>query len=235
MERGNKMAKKKRLYTTTMRKDKKGNPLPRSLKNKAPAIQSLTSGKIRTDSQGRNVGKNVGETVARSTNRKKSKAMTDKVGEKQYTKKGMSKTEKRVKKNIRNIKRTDMLKNIGRLAGRAGLLGLPLALVPDEDKVGKHGGKTARERITHKKHKESQIAAEKRGPQPDHEGIGRLNQATTKKAISDSVSKLPKAQERMMSSFPSRKKSGGRIKGYKKGGPITYRMTGGQVVDNSYD
>ena len=30
-------------------------------------------------------------------------------------------------------------------------------------------------------------------------------------------------------------KAGGRIKGYKKGGPITYRMTGGQVVDNSYD
>ena len=31
------------------------------------------------------------------------------------------------------------------------------------------------------------------------------------------------------------KKYGGKIKGYKKGGPITYRMTGGQVVDNSYD
>jgi hypothetical protein len=31
------------------------------------------------------------------------------------------------------------------------------------------------------------------------------------------------------------KRGGGRIKGYKKGGPITYRMTGGQVVDNSYD
>ena len=231
MERGNKMAKKKRLYTTTMRKDKKGNPLPRSLKNKAPAIQSLTSGKIRTDSQGRNVGKNVGETVARRTNRKNSKAMTSgKKPETQVTKKGMSKTEKRVKKNIR----TRTLRNIGRLAGRAGLLGLPLALVSDEDKVGKHGGKTARERITHKKHKESQIAAEKRGPQPDHEGIGRLNQATTRKAISDSVSKLPKAQERMRSSFPSMK-TGGRIKGYKKGGPITYRMTGGQVVDNSYD
>ena len=122
------MAKKKRLYTTTMRKDKKGNPLPRSLKNKAPAIQSLTSGKIRTDSQGRNVGKNVGETVARRTNRKNSKAMTSgKKPETQVTKKGMSKTEKRVKKNIR----TRMLKNIGRLAGRAGLLGLPLALVPD--------------------------------------------------------------------------------------------------------
>ena len=30
-------------------------------------------------------------------------------------------------------------------------------------------------------------------------------------------------------------KGGGKIKGYKKGGPITYRMTGGQVVDNSYD
>jgi hypothetical protein len=30
-------------------------------------------------------------------------------------------------------------------------------------------------------------------------------------------------------------KSGGKVKGYKKGGPITYRMTGGQVVDNSYD
>jgi len=226
MERGNKMTKKKRLYTTTMKKNG-GKQLPRSLKNKATANQSLKSGKIRTDSQGRTVG----ETVARSTNRKKSKAMTDKVGEKQYTKKGMDKTQKRVNKNIR----TRTLKNIGRLAGRAGLLGLPLALVPDEDKVGKHGGKTARERITHKKHKESQIAAGKRGPQPDHEGIGRLNQATTKKAISDSVSKLPKAQERMMSSFPSRKKSGGRIKGYKKGGPITYRMTGGQVVDNSYD
>jgi|TARA_R110001606_G_scaffold1902_1_gene7264 hypothetical protein len=28
---------------------------------------------------------------------------------------------------------------------------------------------------------------------------------------------------------------GGKVKGYKKGGPITYRMTGGQVVDNSYD
>jgi len=32
-----------------------------------------------------------------------------------------------------------------------------------------------------------------------------------------------------------KKMGGGRIKGYKKGGPITYRMTGGQVVDNSYD
>ena len=31
------------------------------------------------------------------------------------------------------------------------------------------------------------------------------------------------------------KRGGGKIKGYKKGGPITYRMTGGQVVDNSYD
>jgi len=226
MERENKMAEKKRLYTTTMRKN--GNKqLPRSLKNKSTANQSLTSGKIRTDSQGRNVGK----TVARRTNRKNSKAMTSgKKPETQVTKKGMDKTQKRVNKNIR----TRMLKNIGRLAGRAGLLGLPLALVPDEDKVGKHGGKTARERITHKKHKESQIAAEKRGPQPDHEGIGRLNQATTRKAISDSVSKLPKAQERMRSSFPSMK-TGGRIKGYKKGGPITYRMTGGQVVDNSYD
>ena len=30
-------------------------------------------------------------------------------------------------------------------------------------------------------------------------------------------------------------KGGGKIKGYKKGGPITYRMTGGQVVGNSYD
>ena len=30
-------------------------------------------------------------------------------------------------------------------------------------------------------------------------------------------------------------KGGGKIKGYKKGGPITYRMTGGQEVDNSYD
>ena len=28
---------------------------------------------------------------------------------------------------------------------------------------------------------------------------------------------------------------GGKVKGYKKGGPITYRMSGGQVVDNSYD
>jgi hypothetical protein len=32
-----------------------------------------------------------------------------------------------------------------------------------------------------------------------------------------------------------KKAGGGRIKGYKKGGPISYRMTGGQVVDNSYD
>ena len=31
------------------------------------------------------------------------------------------------------------------------------------------------------------------------------------------------------------KMGGGKVKGYKKGGPITYRMTGGQVVDNSYD
>ena len=30
-------------------------------------------------------------------------------------------------------------------------------------------------------------------------------------------------------------KGGGKVKGYKKGGPITYRMAGGQVVDNSYD
>jgi hypothetical protein len=32
-----------------------------------------------------------------------------------------------------------------------------------------------------------------------------------------------------------KKKAGGKVKGYKKGGPITYRMAGGQVVDNSYD
>ena len=32
-----------------------------------------------------------------------------------------------------------------------------------------------------------------------------------------------------------RKKAGGKVKGYKKGGPITYRMSGGQVVGNSYD
>tara|TARA_R100000781_G_scaffold114247_1_gene84583 strand:- start:865 stop:1377 length:513 start_codon:yes stop_codon:yes gene_type:complete len=31
------------------------------------------------------------------------------------------------------------------------------------------------------------------------------------------------------------KMGGGKVKGYKKGGPITYRMTGGQVVNNSYD
>ena len=30
-------------------------------------------------------------------------------------------------------------------------------------------------------------------------------------------------------------KGGGKVKGYKKGGPITYRMSGGQVVGNSYD
>jgi hypothetical protein len=30
-------------------------------------------------------------------------------------------------------------------------------------------------------------------------------------------------------------KAGGKVKGYKKGGPITYRMSGGQVVGNSYD
>jgi hypothetical protein len=34
---------------------------------------------------------------------------------------------------------------------------------------------------------------------------------------------------------PEKKMGGGKVKGYKKGGPITYRMTGGQVVDNSYD
>ena len=30
-------------------------------------------------------------------------------------------------------------------------------------------------------------------------------------------------------------KAGGKVKGYKKGGPITYRMSGGQVTGNSYD
>ena len=34
---------------------------------------------------------------------------------------------------------------------------------------------------------------------------------------------------------PVKKRGGGKVKGYKKGGPITYRMSGGQVVDNSYD
>tara|TARA_E500000305_G_scaffold72898_1_gene58725 strand:+ start:1399 stop:1710 length:312 start_codon:yes stop_codon:yes gene_type:complete len=34
---------------------------------------------------------------------------------------------------------------------------------------------------------------------------------------------------------PEKKMGGGKVKGYKKGGPITYRMTGGQVVGNSYD
>tara|TARA_R110001592_G_scaffold361154_2_gene671131 strand:- start:403 stop:744 length:342 start_codon:yes stop_codon:yes gene_type:complete len=51
-----------------------------------------------------------------------------------------------------------------------------------------------------------------------------------------------KAVDRDVSSdqFPEASKfvnkmGGGKIKGYKKGGPISYRMTGGQVVDNSYD
>ena len=30
-------------------------------------------------------------------------------------------------------------------------------------------------------------------------------------------------------------KAGGKVKGYKKGGPITYRMSGGQVVGHGYD
>ena len=31
------------------------------------------------------------------------------------------------------------------------------------------------------------------------------------------------------------KKAGGKVKGYKKGGSITYRMSGGQVVGHGYD
>ena len=38
-----------------------------------------------------------------------------------------------------------------------------------------------------------------------------------------------------MQAITGKRKAGGKVKGYKKGGPITYRMTGGQVVDNSYD
>jgi len=30
-------------------------------------------------------------------------------------------------------------------------------------------------------------------------------------------------------------KGGGKVKGYKKGGSITYRMSGGQVVGHGYD
>ena len=30
-------------------------------------------------------------------------------------------------------------------------------------------------------------------------------------------------------------KDGGKVKGYKKGGSITYRMSGGQVVGHGYD
>ena len=43
--------------------------------------------------------------------------------------------------------------------------------------------------------------------------------------------RLPKLER----SLVTKKRSGSKVKGYKKGGPITYRMTGGQVVDNSYD
>jgi hypothetical protein len=47
----------------------------------------------------------------------------------------------------------------------------------------------------------------------------------------DKTEKQVKARKEKLKKF----KAGGKVKGYKKGGPITYRMAGGQVVDNSYD
>ena len=41
--------------------------------------------------------------------------------------------------------------------------------------------------------------------------------------------------DKILKELTTKKRGGGKVKGYKKGGPITYRMTGGQVVDNSYD
>ena len=43
------------------------------------------------------------------------------------------------------------------------------------------------------------------------------------------------AREEKVAKQRKKSKGGGKVKGYKKGGPITYRMTGGQVVGNSYD
>ena len=47
--------------------------------------------------------------------------------------------------------------------------------------------------------------------------------------------KAPNVYKMIEKGQTSNKMGGGKVKGYKKGGPITYRMSGGQVVDNSYD
>ena len=58
---------------------------------------------------------------------------------------------------------------------------------------------------------------------------GKENAKQARKDMKKKVSKMPKP------SGQTNKMGGGKVKGYKKGGAITYRMTGGQVVDNSYD
>jgi hypothetical protein len=67
-----------------------------------------------------------------------------------------------------------------------------------------------------------------RGPNPSE--IRERDAREEQKKYLDKVEKAGKPSKKKI-----KKRSGGKVKGYKKGGPITYRMTGGQVVDNSYD
>jgi len=71
--------------------------------------------------------------------------------------------------------------------------------------------------------------------QPKRMGGGKVmkkNMGGSLKAVNNpGLAKLPTPVRNKMGYA----KGGGKVKGYKKGGSITYRMSGGQVVGNSYD
>ena len=69
--------------------------------------------------------------------------------------------------------------------------------------------------------------------------LGELGKKYMEMGVMPAVKKA--LEKKFMTPKPKKKrylmeaKGGGKVKGYKKGGPITYRMSGGQVVGHGYD
>ena len=64
---------------------------------------------------------------------------------------------------------------------------------------------------------------------------GKMEDTSKAKVLPSEEVKIMEPPKKPKKKKPLKKMGGGKVKGYKKGGSITYRMSGGQVTGNSYD
>ena len=106
----------------------------------------------------------------------------------------------------------------------------------------KHGGKVINKRSGGSMKKgldKASKSLKNRESKVERSTLGELGKKYMEMGVMPAVKKA--LEKKFMTPKPKKKrylmvaKGGGKVKGYKKGGPITYRMSGGQVVGHGYD